>query len=213
MRQLHGDDRCVKCRDYAFNNPPPPGMEQWPCLAIGDGSRCTFCIILHATCSFNKPGLFEPIAAATGEEQDASADSAPGRSPSKTPSVVLVNSAGDKINEPGVDAEVVTLKCEPDVTNHGPSAASITAADASRSNGEESGLSVGGRGRLTRQKKSFVSQLKNLISVASEWCKEVEGTNEDVPELLADTLKEMRRQMRSLEEIASDEVARGSRVR
>jgi hypothetical protein len=63
---------------------------------------------------------------------------------------------------------------------------------------------VSGRGRVGRQKKSFISQMRSLIAVSSDWCKEIEDTEEqeEVPELMADTLKEIRRQMRSLEEIA-----------
>jgi hypothetical protein len=47
--------------------------------------------------------------------------------------------------------------------------------------------------------------MKNMISVTSEWCTDLKNTgNEEVPELMADTMKEMRRQMRSLEEMLKE---------
>lgn len=119
-------------------------MEQWPCLSVENGGRCTFCVIGHAAgCSLLKPAVIRPDAPLDARQEGASGD---------TP-----------------------IKRE-----------------------------VSGRGRVGRQKKSFISQMRSLIAVSSDWCKEMEDAEEqeEVPELMADTLKEIRRQMRSLEEIA-----------
>lgn len=81
-------------------------------------------------------------------------------------------------------------------TTHGPSPSNV--AGPSDLNGSR-------RGRVGRPKRSSIGQMKNMISVTSEWCTDLKNTgNEEVPEFMADTVKEMRRQMRSLEEMLKE---------
>lgn len=184
VRISEGKDRCGHCKTFSSEHSPPPGTEQWPCISVGDGTRCTFCTITHITCSFNRP--VKPVSSAKANK--AIAIDEPGQ-----PALINKSSAGkDLATSQVVPAFSSSVSSVP---GHGPGLSNV--AGPSNPNGSS-------RGRVGRQKRSFIGQMKNLMSVASEWCKEVESTgeNEEVPELMADTLKEMRRQMRSLEEIA-----------
>lgn len=191
---------------------PPGHMDYWPCIALPDSTRCAFCVVCHASCSFQQAGK------AKGSDKAIASSGRSGDRVETTQDLAVRQESESLSPEPSVlvgstsaASEVVILKVEPgQVPNPAATGfwSATPAASASSSfmpgpssTPAPSGIRDAAGGRLGRQTRTFINQMEHSMKAMGDLCEEIKNTKdtEQLQEIFEDTLHGVRREMGVLE--------------